>query len=935
MIDFVGEHTWIGQFGNTLVILAVVGALLAAVSYYMAYRTNKSSYRYLARASFWLHSAAIVGAAATLFYMLFNQYFEYDYVWKHANKDMPLRYIFSCFWEGQEGSFLLWSFWHVVLGNILLLTARKWENLTMVVVASIQVLLASMLLGIFILDFRIGNSPFTLIRELPENIGLPWTTMSDYLLKIPTFQDGRGLNPLLQNYWMTIHPPTLFLGYASTIVPFAFAIAGLWSGKFKEWVRPAIPWAYFSVAILGIGILMGGAWAYEALSFGGFWAWDPVENASLLPWLTIVGAAHVMIINQRKNKSLYTAIVLTVITYGLVMYASFLVHSGVLGDTSVHSFTGNGLMKQHLFILLTIVSVTTALLLFRKRLKYTFWAITAAMIAVGWIFPDTQIAIIVGFLVMCFIMIIVSYRRYFPKPDKEEPLLSREFWMFIGSLVLLLSAGQIALETSKPIWNILAQPFSGPLMDLYNLTNIEGFRSLAEGKLAAHSDRLASFNKWQVPFAFIVTFLIGFAQFFRYGKNKFKPFLKNISVSLFIALVVAVFAAFKLGYTQDEFALIVLLFTTVFAVAANFTYLLRFAKGKFDAAGGSIAHIGFALLLLGALISTSRSVKISENTSRYDIEQLNEDFKNNEDILLFHNDTVVMGPYFVSYRGREKKGINVYYQVDYFSKIPRSYQAGDLVVARGAIFKAVDDHTPGPDFIMDKAHWDLVEDPRGIAIDEVGNWSQFKPGEKLFALHPHIQLNPKFGNVAEPSTKRYWDHDIYTHVKWAELEVDSDATGYRTPVELELAVGDSAFIGSTQIRLNRLSVVPDSLKDKYMVGVNDLAVRAEIGVKDAQGEVYLSEPLYILRDSVMHVPDPVIQDETGLRINFEKIDPKTGKHQFKIAERVSNRKEFIVLQAIEFPMINVLWIGCIVMFIGSVMGIRHRIRLSKKSKNRE
>ncbi|MDV7399460.1 cytochrome c biogenesis protein CcsA, partial [Arthrospira platensis SPKY1] len=98
---------------------------------------------------------------------------------------------------------------------------------------------------------------------------------------------GSGLNPLLQNYWMTIHPPTLFLGFASTAIPFAYAIAGLWTKEHQAWLKPALPWALFSGAILGTGILMGGAWAYEALSFGGYWAWDPVENMSLVPWLIL------------------------------------------------------------------------------------------------------------------------------------------------------------------------------------------------------------------------------------------------------------------------------------------------------------------------------------------------------------------------------------------------------------------------------------------------------------------------------------------------------------------------------------------------------------------------------------------------------------------------------------------------------------------------
>ncbi len=115
-----------------------------------------------------------------------------------------------------------------------------------------------------------------------------------------------------------------------------------------------------------------------------------------------------------------------------------------------------------------------------------------------------------------------------------------------------------------------------------------------------------------------------------------------------------------------------------------------------------------------------------------------------------------------------------------------------------------------------------------------------------------------------------------------------------------------------------------------MIGQNDLAVRAMVGVKDSRGNVYESEPLYILRDSVLHIPDPVIQDESGLQISFDKIDPLTGKHTFSIAEHISNRKEFIVMQAIQFPMINILWLGCIIMLLGSLMAVRHRIRISKR-----
>ena len=142
----------------------------------------------------------------------------------------------------------------------------------MTIFALVQVFLASMLLGIYLFDFKIGSNPFLLLREHAEFSNLPFIQNANYLAKL----NGRGLNPLLMNYWMTIHPPTLFLGFASTLIPFSFSIAALWNKQYTKWQVVALPWTYFGILILGVGVLMGGAWAYEALSFGGFWAWDPV-----------------------------------------------------------------------------------------------------------------------------------------------------------------------------------------------------------------------------------------------------------------------------------------------------------------------------------------------------------------------------------------------------------------------------------------------------------------------------------------------------------------------------------------------------------------------------------------------------------------------------------------------------------------------------------
>ncbi|MCB0793757.1 MAG: cytochrome c biogenesis protein CcsA, partial [Flavobacteriales bacterium] len=289
-MDYAGEHTWAGILGHFLAVLSFSATLLSTAGFLLGTRRSDAGWTALGRLGFRTHSLAVLGIIGLLFIMLFRHWFEFDYVWKHSNRSMPLRYILSCFWEGQEGSFLLWTFWHVVLGNMLIVRSKEWEAPVLTVFSLVQVFLASMLLGVYVFGFRLGSSPFLLVRELPENLGLPWTQLSDYLTRVPQFADGRGLNPLLQNYWMTIHPPTLFLGFASTLVPFSYAIAGLWKRQHTQWIERALPWTYFGIMVLGTGILMGGAWAYEALSFGGFWAWDPVENASLVPWITLVAA---------------------------------------------------------------------------------------------------------------------------------------------------------------------------------------------------------------------------------------------------------------------------------------------------------------------------------------------------------------------------------------------------------------------------------------------------------------------------------------------------------------------------------------------------------------------------------------------------------------------------------------------------------------------
>ncbi|MCH5688087.1 cytochrome c biogenesis protein CcsA [Niabella sp. W65] len=221
------------------------------------------------------------------------------------------------------------------------------------------VFLATMIVGIYIFDVKIGSNPFILLRDsgvlneapaMHVNFDLSQPIRPDYLSMIT---DGNDLNPLLQNYWMVIHPPILFLGFASTLIPFAFAMAGIWTKDIKGWVTRAIPWTLFSVAFLGLGIMMGAKWAYESLNFGGYWAWDPVENASLVPWMIMVSGLHTMLIFKHSGYSLRSSFLFLALSFVFIVYSTFLTKSGVLGDSSVHAFADIG-MNGQLFLFLIV-----------------------------------------------------------------------------------------------------------------------------------------------------------------------------------------------------------------------------------------------------------------------------------------------------------------------------------------------------------------------------------------------------------------------------------------------------------------------------------------------------------------------------------------------------------------------------------------------------
>jgi cytochrome c-type biogenesis protein CcmF len=592
-MDYTGEHLLPGQLGQFFITLSLIASLVATFAYFKSTRSQADAdagyWKKLARYAFVTETISIVAIFTILFYIIHSHLFEYHYAWKHSSLSLEFKYMLACFWEGQEGSFLLWSFWHCMLGLVLIRTAKKWEAPVMTVVSFAQFCLATMIAGIYIFNWKMGSNPFILLRDsgvldnapaLHLNLNPALPLKPDYLLSI---KDGNDLNPLLQNYWMVIHPPVLFLGFASTIVPFAFAMAGLWTKKFGEWTKPALPWALFSGAVLGVGIMMGAKWAYESLTFGGYWAWDPVENASLVPWMVLIAGIHTLLIYKHSGHSLRATHLFFILSFGFVLYSTFLTRSGILGDQSVHAFTDLGMNWQLMAFL--FIFVVPALILF------------------------------------------FNHFRDIPSIQKEESTSSREFWMFIGSLVFFLSAIVIIAKTSLPAFLKIAPP----------------------------EDAEYSYNQIQVFVAIIIGVLTGFTQYLKYKETTTKFFWKKIGIPTLVAIVAAslVIAFGNINYDKKGpmflGAIWLAVACSIYAAIANAAYIWIGLKGKLGLAGGSVSHFGFGLVLLGILLSSSKKEILSYNKGMpVDFGEASKE-KTGENLTLLKGLSMPMGKFDVTY----------------------------------------------------------------------------------------------------------------------------------------------------------------------------------------------------------------------------------------------------------------------------------------------
>jgi len=458
------------------------------------------------------------------------------------------------------------------------------------------------------------------------------------------------------------------------------------------------------------------------------------------------------------------------------------------------------------------------------------------------------------FVVFAFGLFALRYKKM-PKPKTEETMDSREFWLFIASMVFLLSALQIIISTSMPVFNKLFGPEG--LIQLYDANK-------------TISKPIDHFNSFQVPFAIVITALVAIGQYLSYRKTNMEAFYKNMAISAGISILASAAFAMYTGMTNPIY--ILLLFTSLFAILANADYWLRVAKGNIGIAGSSIAHIGFGFVILGALISNANKNIISQNQTF-----IHKEFAQNENLVLDQNDTVNMGDYFVTFTGeRQGEGSESHY--NYY----------DL------------------EFYTENADSQLVY---------------------AFTLNPSIQKNERMGNVPEPDTRHFVAQDIYTHVTYADLRTPEEkSSDWQDELEFALNQSESKEIYKN-ITVTLDSVIADAKKSEDG-SFAFIVLAARLSITGLADTVVHATPIYAVQNNQASTMDAELL-EFGLKLQLAGIDTESNKPLLKAWRQKPEEKPFILIQAIVFPMINLLWLGCILMALGTGIAIWQRVKPRK------
>ena len=500
------EYSMIPEMGHFALILALCVSVIQGVLPLIGAQQGRREWLVLARPATQTTFALLGFSFAVLAWCFYVNDFSVLYIAEHSNAQLPTVYRLGAVWGGHEGSLLLWIF---LLTAWAFAVSQFSKTLDEFMVARVLGVLGLVATGLLLFVLATSN-PFERL--------------------LPAAQDGRSLNPLLQDPGLVFHPPMLYMGYVGFSVAFAFAIASLLSGKLDAaWARWSRPWTTIAWIFLTLGIALGSYWAYYELGWGGWWFWDPVENASFMPWLIGTALLHSLIVTEKRGGFKNWTVLLAIIAFSMSLLGTFLVRSGVL--TSVHAFATDPRRGIFILILLSLV-VGSSLFLY---------ALKAPKSTLGGAFS----------------------------------LISRETFILMGNVFLVVAAGSVLLGTLYPL-----------LIDALNL-----------GKISVGPPY---FNAVFVPIMVPVLFLLAIGPWTNWKSANLKGILKR----LWLAAVVAVIAAILIPRIMGEFTILTALgFLLAFWIIGSgvLQVIRQFKAGKPTRAfiGMQLGHIGIAVFVIG------------------------------------------------------------------------------------------------------------------------------------------------------------------------------------------------------------------------------------------------------------------------------------------------------------------------------------------------
>ena len=534
-------------YDNFPLYIAVICAVVSCIAYLLASIKSQegveSRFGSVARVCYYVSVASVVYTSVYLFQqILSNARYDIAYIYNYSSATDELLYRISAFWAGQEGSLLFWTLLCSLIGLVLLRRFGKSVPAMMSFWGLVQT---------FFLTILVVGDPFRKLVEYQPGMM------------------GAGLNPLLKNPWMAIHPPILFLGYAALTVPAAFAIIALIKGDAGKWANKCLPWALFGWVSLSAGIILGMVWSYEVLGWGGYWGWDPVENASLVPWITSTALVHGLLLQRYRGRMAHSNIILSLSTFLLIIYATFLTRSGVLSDFSVHSFGDLG--------------------------TYSY-----------------LLGFLIFFAVLCVGLTAVRWKAISGARNALEQN-SKDFALTAGVFILVVFAGIVLVGTSYPIIT-----GSAVRAQFYNHMSIP--LALIMSILIALSPlvKWGRSNTEQKPDSVK-------------PDSSMKMLSKAFLILVLISLACGVVAIIAPGFARRSLAWLVPAGSSMFRIAVPLLVMLlgsailalivsaiKCCKTSLFRAGAYITHAGVALFILGVILSScgkSTTLSLAENGS--------------------------------------------------------------------------------------------------------------------------------------------------------------------------------------------------------------------------------------------------------------------------------------------------------------------------------